>query len=76
MIRFPIGTNLYLEAPFDVRKKLQTTFERFGIKTNIAVLGESLLRMDIVYDKNSKPYNEDYKATVLFEMLRFYKSLN
>lgn len=71
---FPIGTNLYKDAPFEVRRRLQTTFDRFGIKTAWEVVGESLLRLDIC-GSDFRPCQDDNRATTLFKMFDFYKSL-
>lgn len=68
--------NMYCDAPFDVRRKLQTTFDQFGVKTSHEILGESLLRLNEICMKGGlRPCAGDYRASTLFRMLDFYNSL-
>jgi hypothetical protein len=75
----PQGKSLYHEATFDVRRRLQETFQRFNIGTSKEIVGESLLRFERICRKNLK-YSKgfpmgDNQTETLFEMLKFYKSL-
>lgn len=79
-LQIPAGKSLYLEAPFDVRRRLQETFKRFNVNVSREIVGESLLRLERVQRKakrlnchSSAP--EDQRTKTLFEMLQYYKSL-
>jgi hypothetical protein len=75
-LKLPIGKSLYQEADKVIRNKLERTFDRYHVDDNKEVLGESLLRLDII--NQSARINltgNDLKSNTLFEMFSYFKSL-
>jgi hypothetical protein len=79
-LEIPAGKSLYYDAPFDVRRRLQETFDKFSIGTpSQEVVGESLLRLERVQRKAKKRCRgvlpDDLITMALFQMLQYFKSL-
>ena len=81
MIRLdvPKGKSLYSGARNEIKNKLELTFAKFRVSESKEILGETLLRLDVVnrsaFRNNISLHPKDSKAKALFEMFDYFKSL-